>query len=261
MSNQVTLYGRMIITGNIEVKTGLHIGATEGMFAIGKKDKGVIANPINGQPYIPGSSLRGKLRSLTEKYQGKVSGQKIAQGEIHACEDPNCPICLLYGRAAEKGGSLTRMIVRDVHMLAESAERLSNARTDLPYTEIKTEVAIDRVTSQANPRTIERVPAGAVFGPMELVISFFAPGDTDLLDMLLDGMALLQDDYLGGHGSRGYGKVEFANLNVTVKRGNGGNYRSEAEFHKPFATLDEFSNELDKVKDTVQSLFNKSETL
>lgn len=259
MSDQLMLYGRMIITGNIEVKTGLHIGATESMFAIGKKDKGVIANPINGQPYIPGSSLRGKLRSLSEKYQGKVKGQKIHQGEIHACDQPDCSICLLYGRTAtEKGGSLTRLIVRDVQLLDKSAERLSSARTDLPFTEIKTEVAIDRVTSQANPRTIERVPAGAVFGPMELVISFFSPGDISLLDLLLDGMALLQDDYLGGHGSRGYGKVEFTDLNVVLKKGNGGVYRTSSEFKQDYATLETFSLGLDDIKQKAQNLFTKS---
>ena len=223
----IKLHGRLFITGSILVVTGLHIGATEGVFSIGKTDKTVIANPLTGQPYIPGSSLRGKLRSLTERYRGEVSGQKINEGQIHSCDKPECPICALYGRPAEANLLPTRMIVRDVPLLPESALHLKAARTPMPYTEVKTEVSIDRVTSQANPRTLERVPAGAEFGPMELIISLYEPSDLALLDLLLDGMTLLEDDYLGGHGSRGSGKIEFRNLQVRLKAGSGA-YRSES---------------------------------
>lgn len=225
--SDIKLHGRLFITGNILVVTGLHIGSTESIFSIGKTDKTVIANPLTGQPYIPGSSLRGKMRSLTERYRGEVTGQMINKGQIHSCSRRDCPICALYGRPAEENLLPTRMIVRDIPLLESSAALLKAARTPMPYTEVKTEVSIDRVTAKANPRTLERVPAGAEFGPMELIISLYEPSDLDLLDLLLDGMTLLQDDYLGGHGSRGSGKIEFRNLQVRLKAG-GGAYRSDS---------------------------------
>ena len=226
MTAPFKLYGRLFITGDIQAMTGLHIGGSERAFSIGARDKPVITNPLNGQPYIPGSSLRGKLRSLTEKYMGKVTGQKINQGEIHSCTTAKeytrpARFVSIYGRSADEFNTPTRLVVRDVPLKPESAERLRAARTELPFTELKTEVSIDRVTSQANPRSIERVPAGAVFSPSELVLSFFDPQDTALIETLLDGMLLLEDDYLGGHGSRGSGKVCFADLTIRLKRGDG----------------------------------------
>ena len=258
MTSSFKLYGRMFVTGRIGVKTGLHIGASESLFSIGKTDKMVIANPITGQPYIPGSSLRGKMRSLTEKYEGKVTGQRIAQGEIHSCktlEDYRaCSICNLYGRSAEDFNWPTRLIVRDVTLWPDSAEQLRRARTELPYTETKTEVSIDRVTSQANPRTIERVPAGAEFGPFELVLSFFDAGDVNWIATLVDGMALLEDDYLGGHGSRGSGKIVFRHLEVRFKAGSGAYRTTTAGQELKFENLEEFSAALDTVMERAQQL-------
>lgn len=215
------LYGRLFITGDIIVKTGMHIGGSGGAFAIGGVDKPVITDILTGQPYIPGSSLRGKMRSLTEKYLGKVTGQLINQGEIHACTTASdyatCPICNIYGVAAQDYNLPTRLVVRDAPLRPESADALRRAKTEMPYTEVKTEVSIDRVTSQANPRQIERVPAGAIFSPMEMVFSLYQPSDVDLLATLVDGMTLLEDDYLGGHVSRGSGKIAFANVQLAPK--------------------------------------------
>lgn len=248
----IRLHGRIFITGNVRIVTGLHIGASESVFSIGKTDKTVIANPLTGQPYIPGSSLRGKMRSLTERYKGAVTGQIINQGEIHSCKDPGCQICALYGRPAEANLLPTRMIVRDVSLLSQSADKLKAARTPMPFTEVKTEVSIDRVTSQANPRTIERVPAGAEFGPMELIISLYTPSDVDLLELLLDGMTLLEDDYLGGHGARGSGKIEFYKLQVYIKAG-GGAYRSGVKMDQPvYENLAALSQALAEVRSTAQ---------
>mgnify|MGYP001513413193 FL=1 len=81
--------------------------------------------------------------------------------------------------------------------------------TDLPYTESKTEVAIDRITAKANPRTFERVPAGAQF-KLNMVLNIFeGENEQRLKETLQLAIRLLQDDYLGGHGSRGYGQVEI----------------------------------------------------
>lgn len=216
------LFGRLFIYGEIVVKTGLHIGGSGGTFSIGGVDNPVITDAVTGEPYIPGSSLRGKMRSLTEKYRGDVKGQRISQIEIHACSTESayqgCPICNIYGVSATSFNLPTRLVVRDLALTPESSERLNIAKTALPFIEVKTEVSIDRVTSQATPRDIARVPAGAIFGPLELVYSIYTPQDVTWLDVVVDGMELLQDDYLGGSGSRGSGKVEFANLQVVLKR-------------------------------------------
>ena len=251
------LHGRLFITGEIATVTGLHIGGSGEAFAIGGVDNPVIKNQINGQPYIPGSSLRGKMRSLTEKYMGRVTGQRINNGEIHACqtgdEYAECPICNIYGISA--GGPNprarfdnwpTRLVVRDVALRPESARELEAAKTSLPFTEVKTEVAIDRATSQANPRDIERVPAGAVFAPMELVYSIYdVHNDVEWLSVLLDAMDLLQDDYLGGSGSRGGGKVVFANLSLELKRAV--DYRAPVSLGA-YATLADLSHEFGAVQ-------------
>ena len=217
------LRARVFIKGNIEVRTGLHIGGSDNAFSIGGVDNPVIKDPLTGQPYIPGSSLRGKMRSWVEKALGQVEGQRIGQVTIHSCRQnleayPNCPICNVFGITAEDVTGPTRLVVRDVTLTEGSVKALRRAKTDLPFTEIKTEVAIDRITSQANPRPLERVPAGAVFGPMELVYNIYAPQDIDWLEYVFLAMQLVEDDYLGGAGSRGSGKIAFTDLDVEVRR-------------------------------------------
>jgi len=221
------LLGRAFITGEVHVITGLHIGGSESLFSIGGVDNTVIVDPISQQPYIPGSSLRGKMRSLLEKLEGKVTGQTIQDATIHQCQSQGdyetCPICNLFGIAA--GGSNkqlknrpTRLVVRDVRLTDDSAKQLFEARTTLPYTEVKTEVSIDRVTSHASGlRQIERVPAGAVFGPMTLIVNIYQHQDVEWLKDLIKAMRLLEDDYLGGSGSRGSGHICFKRLKVSFK--------------------------------------------
>jgi CRISPR-associated protein Csm3 len=113
------------------------------------------------------------------------------------------------------------MIVRDAFMTKESIEKLSSLETELPYSEVKTEVQIDRVTSKANPRQMERVPAGAEF-ELEIVLDVCETNDTEddeseLLNEVLGALTLVQDDYLGGSGTRGYGKIKFKINNVSVR--------------------------------------------
>jgi len=254
MNQSLTLHGRLFIYADIKVHTGLHIGGSGGAFSIGAMDKPVISDPLTGQPYIPGSSIRGKMRSLTEKYLGKVTGQRINQGEIHTCKNKNeyseCPICNTYGVAASDFNLPARLIVRDVHLRPESAAQLRLAKTELPYTEVKTEVSIDRVTSQANPRSIERVPAGAVFGPLEMIFSFYNTRDIAFLDTLMDGLTLLEDDYLGGHGSRGSGKVAFINLEAGYKSAQ--QYSSYVPF-QTYETLADLTGNLLALKDRLST--------
>ncbi len=233
----IRLQGRVFLSFNLRTLSGLHIGGSDVGVEIGGVDKTVIRDALSNQPYIPGSSLRGKMRSLTEKYQGKPQNRPIGHAKIHACEQKAdylvCPICQVYGVPAQQGfNSPTRLVVRDVYLEEASRARLdSAAHTDLPYTEIKTEVAIDRITSVANPRRMERVPRDVVFGPADLVYSVYAGDDCDPtrdlenLDVVFLGLKLLEDDYLGGLGSRGSGRVQVEALRVGVKDGE----RYEAE--------------------------------
>ncbi len=217
------LLGRVIVTGTIEVLTGLHIGRGREGVTIGGVDNPVIRDTLTQEPYIPGSSLRGKLRSLAEKREpGLPFNQSIGSFvKIHVCHEPGaysrCPVCRIYGVPAQDWSGPARLVVRDVRLTADSRAKLKAADTDLPWTELKYEVAIDRVTSAANPRPLERVPAGAQFGPFEMIFSIYEDGDVDLLPKLVEAMQLLEDDYLGGAGSRGSGQVRFRDLRVELK--------------------------------------------
>lgn len=243
----IKLEGRLTFQFKVEALTGLHIGGTNANIEIGGVDKSVIRNPLDNRPYIPGSSLKGKMRSLLEKYGGLIQNQRIGEGFIHSCTDNKeyltCQVCQVFGVPGErKFGTPTRIVVRDFHLNADSAEHIEKvARTDLPYTEIKTEVSIDRVTSAANPRQMERVVAGALFGPGQIVYSFYSGDDCDLgrdvanLRTLARGMQLLEDDYLGGLGTRGGGRIAFKGFHLTLRSGN--HYAPQSLTHTDYPDL------------------------
>lgn len=223
----IRLYGRVILEGDIAALTGLHIGGSPGALAIGGVDLPVIRNPVNQEPYIPGSSLKGKMRSLWEKATGAQQNRGIGKGvTIHACETKSeytkCPVCQIYGTLGQNEAAFpTRIVVRDAPLKPGSLE---NVRTDMPFTEVKWEAAIDRVTSAATPRQIERVPAGAVFNPMQIVFNIYEAGDFGRFLDVLTALQLVEDDYLGGQGSRGSGRVAFTGLKLTCK--STGNYQA-----------------------------------
>ncbi len=201
------LIKKILYTGTITLKTGLHIGGTNTALNIGGPDKFVVRNPLNKKPYIPGSSLKGKLRSLLELKHGCIDVDR--NGNSKASSNPNSPSGKLFGVAAKNNGHPSRLIVRDCEMIINEENKELFKNTDLHYTESKTEANIDRVTSAANPRTYERVPAGAQF-ELNMVLNVFDTDDEAELKRLLDqAIALLHDDYLGGSGSRGYGQVEL----------------------------------------------------
>ncbi len=220
------LLGRTFVRGQLLARTGLHIGAGAESVSIAASDNPVIRDPLTRKPYIPGSSLKGKLRALSER----AAGLKINWPErgpvksMHACQDPNdyagCDLCHVFGVPAKAGLGLTRLLVRDIPLDDDSARALADLGTDLLYTEVKYEVSIDRITSAGiNPRPIERVPAGAVFGPMEISFAFYEKEDVRRFSLVLRAMRLLEEDYLGGQGSRGSGKVSFQNLLITCRAG------------------------------------------
>lgn len=230
----ITLHGRIFMRAEIEMLTGLHIGGAAGGLEIGGVDKPVIRNARTNQPYIPGSSLKGKLRSIMEKAYGAPQTFRINEGVyVHVPESREQyqnyrMIAGVFGTLPERRGfrvaSPTRLTVRDVPLTEESAKELGRMRTDLPFTEIKWEAAIDRVTSAAAPRQIERVPAGAVFGPAELIFSVYTgegeqPADVaSLFETIVEALNHLEDDYLGGMGSRGNGQVRLRKLAISARR-------------------------------------------
>lgn len=227
MSNAPTivqLRGRIFLTFDIHAVTGLHIGGSPGTLAIGNVDNPVIRNPLTGEPYVPGSSLRGKMRSQQEKQLGRPQNTSIGRDvRIHICktaaEYATCELCRTFGIPGEYDHSETsRLIVRDAFLTDGSREALRHARTDLPFTEVKWEAAIDRVTSAATPRQQERVPAGAVFRG-SLTFSVYDEGpDTRLFGRVLEALTLVEEDYLGGQGARGSGQVRFGQLELRVRQ-------------------------------------------
>ena len=222
MEKTIKLGGRIFLHMNVHAETGLHIGGSSSGLEIGGVDNPVIRDPLTNRPYIPGSSLRGKMRSQLEKALGAPQNTKINQSTIHTCQDETayqtCDICHIFGTSGkEHGFGPTCLVVRDAILTDDSAAALQKANTDLAYTELKTEVAIDRITSAASPRNIERVPAGADFGPLELVFSIYDEADFARFKMVLDGLQLVEDDYLGGSGSRGSGKVTFTKIHVSLR--------------------------------------------
>lgn len=212
--------GKYIISGEIVCKTGLHIGGTTEGFEVGGLDNPVIKNPLTEQPYIPGSSLKGKLRHLLEWKLGKIEKHpKHKMYTAHFCGE--CSACLVFGVASDetelrmKAGP-TRLTVRDVFPTQETVKEWAQYLGENVYTELKTENALDRVTSEANPRTMERVPAGSKF-EFEMIFDVYADTDKDLLKELIAAMHLLENSALGGSGSRGSGKVEFADLSIEFR--------------------------------------------
>ena len=194
------LVKKILVSTKLTVVTGLHIGGSKDSVEIGGIDNPVIKVATRkNQPYIPGSSLKGKMRCLLEQVNGAT-----AVGKSETVNN-------LFGYASNNQPS--KLIVRDAYLTADSVEKLVAASLDMPYTENKYENTIDRVKGKAeHPRQSERVPAGAEFD-VEMVINVWDNDNADELKQLLQqGIALIENDYLGGSGSRGYGQVKFGEL-------------------------------------------------
>ena len=207
--DSIKLQKKIIFTYQMEVLTGIHVGGTNSALNIGGPDNFVVRNPINNVPYIPGSSIKGKMRSLIEQRDGTIK-------KGGPTDDSSTNAGMLFGTAGDKEKAhASRLIVRDAPLDLSNPEMFAN--TDLPYTESKTEVTINRITSEAKPRTFERVPAGAKFN-VSMVLNVFEHEDEQKLRKILtDAIALVEDDYIGGSGSRGYGQVKFIKIDEQTK--------------------------------------------
>ena len=201
------------IKGKIICKTGLRIGGKENTIEIGGVDNPIIRNPIDDFPYIPGSTLKGKMRFLLEHASGKVD----SNGKVHSCDDSNCPICKVFGKNADAKNTpdkieVGRAIFRDAFLTEKSKEELKELaqKTGYKYVERKTENVINRKSGTAeHPRDMERVPAGAEFEFSIMIRLFDGDNEKEIIDFVNKGLELLQKDSIGGSGSRGYGKIEI----------------------------------------------------
>ena len=222
------------IEGTITVITGLHIGGSTVGLEIGGKDNPIIKHPVTKEPYIPGSSLKGKMRSLLELHLGMHNNPKDPSirewGEVHTCADSKCPVCVVFGSSADEStNGPTRLVVRDAILDDKFKDELRSKNPDwthIELTESKYENTINRITAKANPRNFERVAPGAKFS-FEMIYRVFKrhdEKDTDsselkdekLFENVLTSFKLIENDALGGAGSRGCGQVEFK-----IEIGNG----------------------------------------
>lgn len=204
------------ITATIEIKTGLHIGGSKDEIKIGGIDNPVIKNPLtNDEPYIPGSSLKGKIRSLIEWYFGTMTDDGKPTDVTKNNNDISKKVAKLFGNGSTiKDNNLakdigpTRLSFADCSLINKEELLERNA-----LTEEKIEVTINRLTGSVGgggPRHMERVPAGAKFNFNTTLIEF--ENDENFEPILALGMKLLELTNLGGSGSRGYGKIEFKNI-------------------------------------------------
>lgn len=197
------------VQGMIVLKEGLRVGGTKEAVGIGETDNPIIRHPITRNPYIPGSSIKGKIRSLLEQKYSEIS-QKTGR----PCDCASCFICSLFGCGnPSKSNEPSRLIFRDANLVDESEKEIKEA---LPgsFAEVKTEIAMDRNkgrTITGSLRQQERIPAGAKFN-FTFTLRLFEEDNAkrkEYFNKLSEAFEMIEKDYLGGSGTRGYGQVEF----------------------------------------------------
>lgn len=199
------MYAKIQITGIIEVKTGMHIGGSSAFAAIGAVDSPVIKDVRTALPMIPGSSLKGKMRTLLAKEYNTEMAKKPD-------DDASC-LTRLFGSAKVNKVKRSRVLVSDVFLANDEELRRQGLQS---LTEVKFENTINRATAVANPRQIERVVRGSLFN---LDIIYEVEEEKEIeedITILAEGLRLLRYDYLGGNGSRGYGKIAFRDVQANV---------------------------------------------
>lgn len=200
------MLAKIEITGKIILKSGMHIGSSEAFAAIGAIDSPVARDPVSGLPYLPGSSLKGKMRSLL----AKAYNENL---KIQTRDEDDERIKRLFGCSKNADGNpqSSRLIFSDA--ILNNMEELKRKGLSVP-TEAKEENTINPLNAIANPRMIERVVKGAEF-PLSLIYNAIDPDTVEEdLSLLADGLRLLQYDYIGGHGSRGYGRIAIRDLDI-----------------------------------------------
>lgn len=237
------------ITADIVILTGLHVGCGSDTMEIGGMDNPIVKDPYTNEPYIPGSSIKGKIRSQIEWRKGKFN----KDGGACDCGEPECFVCRVFGVSADvkRRTGPTRLIVRDARVSTKFLEKMRERKffqgvddviqTDCDFSpdnlairralsnyliEVKSENSLNRITASAVPRPLERVSAGAVFG-LEMSYRVFSvkgddgAADNKYLEELRVGILALEQDALGGYGSRGCGRVKIENLQLDGQPWNG----------------------------------------
>ena len=202
------MYSKIKITGTINVETGMHIGASDGFSVIGAVDSPVAKDALSRIPYIPGSSLKGKIRNLVAKVYSDG-------GIAPKFNDQDDKVTRLFGAGAGNNNhpKPSRLIFSD--MIMDNIEELKKNGVE-DGTEVKEENTINPITAEANPRQIERVVRGAKF-PLTIIYNAEKENEKEMLEdieTLALGLKLLSYDYIGGHGSRGYGRVKIDDVNA-----------------------------------------------
>ncbi len=200
------MYTKLEITGKIEILTGMHIGGSSSFSAIGAIDSPIVRDIESDLPMIPGSSLKGKIRYLlSKKYNNNIAKNHNEDDEA---------ILRLFGSSDKEKLYRSRLIFSD--SILSNIDKFKEIGIHNP-TEIKTENSINRLTAIANPRQIERVIRGSEF---DFSIIYNVETEEDVedieidIDLLCQGLKLLKYDYIGGHGSRGYGRVNVKDLEI-----------------------------------------------
>lgn len=226
---QRDFHGKIVIELPFKLLTGTHIGNANEGFAIGGVDKVVVRDAVTRLPIVPGSSLKGKLRAAVEAMNGMDAGRELAQGRWYNRKHGDLwrheadtreealkhPVDRTFGTTGKGSGDSNhpaRLAVSDAQVTPPTAKELQELEGDYPFTEIKSENFLDRITSAAMPRQLERVPAGSVFRTR---LSYTVEDKQQLKDDLryvFAALAWLEDDYIGGNGSRGYGRIRFGLL-------------------------------------------------
>lgn len=206
---QQPLQGKIVLSGILQVLTGMHIGGSSDFASIGAVDSPFIRDPFSHAPIIPGSSLKGKIRTLLAKINcdGYVLNKVADDNEI---------VARLFGASGKNYAMPARLQFFDLFVTEDTKNNFNAIETDTYIGEVKFENTINRASGVANPRQIERVPAGAEFD-FKLVYNIENLQDVqEDLENLAEGFELLANDYLGGHGSRGYGRVRLHDIKLRV---------------------------------------------
>ena len=207
------MYGKIIIASKLKVLTGLHIGGSSTFSAIGAVDSPVIRDPLTNKPIVPGSSLKGKMRTLLVR-SFKVA-RSFPETNLPDFKDDPAEVKRLFG-------SVKPSIIRSRLQFADAFVCNEEELADVGLTEVKWENYIQRNNAVANPRQIERVISGVRFAVSmtyeyadESVSVEKAKAElTEDMKNIAKAMKLLQMDYLGGHGTRGSGRVSFEEIEL-----------------------------------------------
>ena len=259
--------GKITLSGTLRTLTGLHIGARSGSVNPRGIDAPIVREPFRrtnngGQdsrlfPYIPGSSLRGKLRMLLVRVLKKPVQEVIRAGgkpiRLHSCQEEGCQVCRLFGSVpvGDDNWSFPSAVhFTDLRLTPEARQHFAR--------ELKSENATDRLTLSANPRVIERIPPGATF---DFSLTYYVRNPNTMeadVNNLLMTLSLLQDDSLGGHGSRGYGQVSLSLTEMTAQHFRGQKEEKSYSLKDTQKSLNDVKSFLDVTQSTQSSISTTS---